>query len=122
MLVLSGMPKGFPKSRVLQCVTRLRPFCHGVGFQSNTMEIPSVEFSLLGASIVVLQGGERTMPSQKGSEALGKAIDALHACRAHVLVRHVPSWQAVRSLGGLGVDLVSITGDEREPASVVPKA
>jgi PAS domain S-box-containing protein len=122
VLVLSGMPKGFPRSRILECVTRLRPFCHGVGFQSNNMEMPSVEFSLLGASIVVLQDGERTMPSPMGSEALGKALDALHACRARVLVRHVPSWEAARSLTSLGVDLVSINDDERDPRRVVKKA
>jgi PAS domain S-box-containing protein len=122
VLVLSGMPKGFPKSRTLECVTRIRPFCNGVGFQSNNMEIPPVEFSLLGASIVVLQNGKGRIPSPKGSEALGKAIDALHACRARVLVRHVPSWQAAKSLAGLGVDLVSITNDEREPASAAANA
>jgi PAS domain S-box-containing protein len=34
VLVLSGIPKAVPKSRVLECVMRLRPFCHNVGFQS----------------------------------------------------------------------------------------
>ena len=55
ILVLSGLPKGVPKSRVLDCVMRLRPFCHGIGFQSDSMEAPLVEFSLLAAAIVVLQ-------------------------------------------------------------------
>jgi hypothetical protein len=55
VLVLTGMPKGFPKSRVLECVMRLRPFCHGVGFQSDSMDAPAVELLLLGTSIVVLQ-------------------------------------------------------------------
>ena len=55
VLILSGMPRGCPKSRVLECVMRLRPFCHGVGFQSDSMEAPSVELSVLGAAIVVLR-------------------------------------------------------------------
>ena len=47
--ILSGMPRGFPKSRILECVMRLRPFCHGVGFQLDGMDAPSVAPSLLGA-------------------------------------------------------------------------
>jgi hypothetical protein len=65
VLVLSEMPKGFPKSRVLECVARLRPFCNGVGFQSDGMEAPAVELSLLGAAIVVLRAERQTSPAVK---------------------------------------------------------
>ena len=66
VLVLSGIPKAVPKSRVLECVMRLRPFCHGVGFQSDSMEGPSVEFSLLGTAIVVLQEDGRVAATRSG--------------------------------------------------------
>jgi PAS domain S-box-containing protein len=65
VLVLSEMPKGFPKSRVLECVARLRPFCNGVGFQSDGIEAPAVELSLLGAAIVVLRAERQTSPAVK---------------------------------------------------------
>lgn len=117
VLVLSGMPKGFPKSRVLDCVTRLRPFCHGVGFQSNTMETPSVESSLLGTSIVALRYGGAAPSASIDLDALGKLVHTLHAHRARVLVRHVPSLTAAAPPAKLGVDLISIAGEERESSS-----
>lgn len=85
------MPKGFPKSRILECVMRVRPFCHGVGFQSDNMEAPSVELSLLGTSIVVLQANRRSPQNAKDLAKLAKLIDSLHAYQANVLVRHIPS-------------------------------
>jgi PAS domain S-box-containing protein len=121
VLVLSGMPKGFPKSRVLECVMRLRPFCHGVGFQSNGMEAPSVEFSLLGTAIVVLQQDRRLVATPRDLEILGKLIERLHAHRAQILIRHVPSWEAARPLARLGIDLVSIAEDERDAAGFETK-
>ena len=114
VLVLSGIPKAVPKSRVLECVMRLRPFCHGVGFQSDAWRAPSVEFSLLGTAIVVLQEDGRA--AARDLVALGKLIESLHAHRASVLVRHIPSWGAVKPFARLGVDLVAITEDERDAA------
>jgi PAS domain S-box-containing protein len=119
VLVLSGMPKGFPKSRVLECVMRLRPFCHGIGFQSDSMEAPSVELSLLGAAIVVLRQDRQAARTAKDTERLGKLVDSLHAYQARVLVRHVASWADAKALARLGVDLVAISEDEREAAASV---
>jgi PAS domain S-box-containing protein len=114
VLILSGMPRGCPKSRVLECVMRLRPFCHGVGFQSDSMEAPSVELSVLGAAIVVLRQEGRA-PGDPGRLS-SKVIDSLHAYQARVLVRHVASWEDAKPLARLGVDLVSMIGDERDSA------
>jgi PAS domain-containing protein len=113
VLVLSGLPNGVPKSRVLDCVMRLRPFCHGIGFQSDSMEVPLVEFSLLAAAIVVLQDTGASVDTAR----LAKAVDGLHAYQARVLVRHVKSWVAVKPLAQLGVDLVSVVQDERDAES-----
>jgi EAL domain-containing protein (putative c-di-GMP-specific phosphodiesterase class I) len=113
MLILSGMPRRCPKSRILECVMRLRPFCHGVGFQSDSMETPPVELSVLGAAIVVLQQ-DRRVPGDPGK--VSKLIDSLHAYQARVLVRHVASWEDAKPLARMGVDLVSMVGDERDTA------
>ena len=116
VLVLSGMPKGFPKSRVLECVMRLRPLCHGVGFQSDGMEAPSVELSLLGAATVVLQEDRQAARTARDIERLGKLVDSLHAYQASVLVRQVASWANAKALARLGVDLIAIGEDEHEGA------
>jgi hypothetical protein len=92
---------------------RLRPFCHGIGFQSDSMEAPLVEFSLLAAAIVVLQDTGASVDTAR----LAKAIDSLHAYQARVLVRHVTSWTAAKPLAQLGVDLVSVVQDERDAES-----
>jgi hypothetical protein len=92
---------------------RLRPFCHGISFQSDSMEAPLVEFSLLAAAIVVLQDTGASVDTAR----LAKAIDSLHAYQARVLVRHVTSWTVAKPLAQLGVDLVSVVQDERDAES-----
>ena len=47
-------------------------------------------------------------------ERLGKLIDRLHACQSRALVRHLASWEDVRRLAGLGVDLIAMAEDERD--------
>ena len=120
VLVLTGMPRGFPKSRILECVMRLRPFCHGVGFQSDGMDAPSVEFSLLGAAIIVLQADRGLPQAQKDWQKLGKLVESLHAYQARVLVRHVASWDETRPLAQAGIDLVSMIEDDQEATGVAP--
>ena len=114
ILVLSGMPRGFPGSRVLECVTRLRPFCHGVGFQSDGMEAPPVDYSLLGGAIIVLPVDGWAVHDGAQLGKLAKLVDSLHAHQARVLVRHVGSWDDVKSLARANVDLVSMREEERE--------
>jgi PAS domain S-box-containing protein len=115
ILVLSGMPKGFPKSRVLDCVMRLRPFCHGVGVQSDTMEPPALDLSSLGVSLIVLRDDRQSAKTTKDVERLTKQIDSLHAHQARVLVRHVESWLESKPFAAAGVDFISIAenGPER---------
>jgi PAS domain S-box-containing protein len=122
VLILSGMPRGFPKSRVLECVMRLRPFCQSVGFQSDSMDAPAVEFSLLGGAIVVLQEDIGAPQNAKDLEKLAKLIDSLHAYQARVLVRHVATWEDMKQLVRLGVDLVAMVEDEREAGGAPPRA
>jgi PAS domain S-box-containing protein len=113
ILVLSGLPKGVPRSRILDCIMRLRPYCHGIGFQSDSMEPPLIEFSMLAAAIVVLQDTGAAVDTAR----LAKALDSLHAYQARVLVRHVTSWLAAKPLAQLGVDLVSVVQEERDAES-----
>ena len=85
-----------------------------MGFQSDSMDAPAVELSLLGTSIVVLQDPGGLPHAASEIERLGKLIDRLHACQSRALVRHVASWEDVRRLAGLGVDLIAMAEDERD--------
>jgi len=115
VLVLCGMPHGFPKSRVLECVMRLRPFCHGVGFQSDSMDAPAVELSLLATAIVVLRSDGR---AARDIDKLTELVNRLHAYQARILVRHVASWEDAKPLARIGVDLISMVPDERDTNKV----
>ena len=55
ILVLTRLPHGVPKNRVLECVMRIRPFCHQVGFEAMELDLPPIEFALLSGSIVIVR-------------------------------------------------------------------
>ena len=112
ILVLARMPPGVPKSRVLECVMRLSPFCHAVGFQAESVELPPIEFSVLGASIVVVREADLNAWEAEDLKKLDKLISVVRAHRAHVLVRQVSSRENAMRLLKLGVDLVALAGDE----------
>ena len=114
VVVLSGIPKNFPKSRVLECVLRLRPFCHRIGFQSDGMEAPSVDASLLSGAIVVLPEDRLATRGAVDPEKLGRLIVAMHARQAHVLLRRVRKWGDLQPLSGIAIDMVSAIEDERD--------
>jgi len=114
ILVLSRMPYGVPKSRVLECVVRIRPFCRGVGFQAESVELPPVEFSVLGASIVVLQESDLNAYSADHLAKLEKLIGVVRTHRARVLVREVSNRRCAVRLLKLGVDLVALAEEEEE--------
>ncbi len=119
VVVLSGIPKNFPKSRVLECVLRLRPFCHRIGFQSDGMEAPPVDGSLLSGAIVVLPEERSATRGTVDPEKLGRLIVAMHARQAHVLLRRVRKWDDLQPLSGIAIDMVSAIEDERDAESTV---
>ena len=109
MLVLTDMPPGCPQNRVLECVTRLRPFCCSVGFQSETLETPTVDPASFGSPIVVLKVADLSVRNGKDMTKLGKLIEYFHNHRSRVLIRHVKNRDdANMMLRECGLDLVSV--------------
>lgn len=108
VLVLSQVPPSIGRSRVLDCANRLRPFCRGVGFEVEDIELPQVDLSLTGAPIVSINaerwGGGGGMQEHR----LTQMLRALHTHRGRLLMRRVPSWDVATQMRGLGVDLVSV--------------
>ena len=111
ILVLSGIPKGVPRSRVLDFVMRLRPYCQNVAFQCSDIEMPPIEGAVLHDAIVAF-GDLHVLRDPDEGERFATLVGVLHAHRANVLVRRVAR-EAVGSLAQLGVDLVSVVSDER---------
>lgn len=114
VLVLCGIPRGFPKSRMLECVLRLRPYCHAIGFEVDGMEPPPVDPSLLSSAIVVVRGERLARNASKDIERLTRLIDEAHMRHAHVLLRQAASWAEAQSLSRAGIDLISVMTEERD--------
>jgi PAS domain S-box-containing protein len=114
ILVLYGMPKGFPNSRMLECVLRLRPHCHAIAFETEGIEPPVVDPSLLNGAIAVLRGEHLAGLGPNGLDRVHRLIDELHQCHAHVLARQVATWGDVQPLSRIGVDLISVMIEERD--------
>jgi PAS domain S-box-containing protein len=109
--VLSNLPHGVPTTRVHDCVMRLRPFCRMVAFKADGLQLPPVESSSLGGSIVTLEEGDLDQWSPDDLARLESLILGLHAQRARVLVRSVSSLANAKRLLQLGVDLISLADD-----------
>jgi hypothetical protein len=105
---MTDLPEGIPKSRVLECVTRLRPFCRGVGFAVNELEAPPVDLSNAGVPIVIVMAENLHGADVSTKARLAKLVGALHAQRSRLLVRHVASWEQATGLMSSGVDMVSL--------------
>jgi PAS domain S-box-containing protein len=105
VLVLTNMPESTPRSRLLDCITRLRPFCRMVGLSiDRPTAIPS-DPSLSGTPIVVMEA--RAFVAAPAAEQ-AKLIGRLHVSRTQLMLRHVTNWTEAASLIAGGVDMVSV--------------
>jgi PAS domain S-box-containing protein len=110
-LLLTALPEGLPRSRQLECVNRLRPFCAAVGFQVDevaglaTIDVSQSVNPLVALPAAALAG---IAPGR-----IKEVIGGLHARRAKVLVRRIASATDAATFLSLGADLISM-----EPAGV----
>ena len=110
MLLLSSLPEGVPRSRLQDCVNRLRPFCGGVGYQVDEVaELPEIDLSNSFNPIVVLPV---TACSASTPVKLRALFTSLQTRRARVLIRGVGSEKDAAALRGLGVDMISMRRPE----------
>jgi hypothetical protein len=109
-MLLSALPSGLPRSRLLECVNRMRPFCSGVGYQiSGLMELPAIDLANSYNPIVVLPAAACSIIA---SEDLRKLFSSLQSRRAKVLVRETGSEAAMAEFLSLGADMVSMRQTE----------
>ena len=104
ILLLSAVPPGMPKTRQLDCVNRLRPFCRAVGYQlDEPAGLTSIDLSFSTAPIVSLPADALAINEP---EKLRTLIGSLHAKRAKVLIREVASEQEAMSYRSFGADMI----------------
>jgi PAS domain S-box-containing protein len=108
VLTLTDTPQGVPRNRVLDCVLRLRPLCRTVCYQADNLEVPPIEFSLLGDSFIVTHEADLRQWDLDHLVKLEKLIGLAHAHRGRTLVRQVSDRAKAVRLLKLGVDFVAL--------------
>jgi PAS domain S-box-containing protein len=106
ILLLSALPEGLPRTRQLECVNRLRPYCQAVGYHvAELANLAAIDLSFSGNPIVSLPA--RAL-ADVDPEKLRLLLSSLHARRAKVLVRGVASAKDAAWFRLLGADMIAI--------------
>ena len=106
ILMLSSLPQGLPKTRLLECVNRLRPFCRDVGYEVNDLaSLASIDLSFSTAPLVSIS---TAVLGSAGPEKTKTLFASLHARRGKVLIRGVTSHEEAAALRALGADMISM--------------
>jgi len=105
-MVLASLPKGLPKTRLLECINRLRPFCRSVSYQvEEVAAMASIELSHSVDPIVALPASALVgVPLDK----LKALIGSLHTKRAKLLIRRIRSEKDAATYCQLGADMISM--------------
>ena len=108
ILLLSSLPEGLPKTRLLECINRLRPFCRGVGYSVNDAAgLSLIDLSNSITPIVSLPAAALVTNDPNKVKAL---FSSLHARRAKILVRGVTSDEDAAAFRSQGVELITMEG------------
>jgi PAS domain S-box-containing protein len=106
VLLLSSLPEGLPRTRLQDCVNRLRPFCRGVGYQVDEVaELPEIDLSNSFNPILVLPV---TACAASTPAKLRTLFTSLQTRRAKVLIRGVGSAKDAAALRSLGADMIAM--------------
>jgi PAS domain S-box-containing protein len=110
VLLLSSLPEGLPRTRLQDCVNRLRPFCRGVGYQVDDIAaLPEIDLANSFNPIVVLP---LTACSASTPGRLRELFTSLQTRRAKVLIRGVGSEKDAAALRTLGADMIAMRRPE----------
>jgi hypothetical protein len=106
VLMLSSLPPGLPKSRLLECATRLRSFCCAVGYHVG--DLAAAETIDLSNSFNPIVAIPFDALSAKESDRLKQTIASLQARRAKVLIHKVATERNAAALRSLGADMIAM--------------
>jgi hypothetical protein len=106
ILLLASLPEGLPKTRQLECINRLRPFCRGIGYHVVELaSLATIDLSFSGTPIVSLPA--RALVDEE-PEKLRILLSSLHARRAKVLIRGVASEKDASWFRLFGADMIGM--------------
>jgi PAS domain S-box-containing protein len=106
ILLLASLPEGLPKTRQLECINRLRPFCRGVGYHVTQLAaLGTLDLSFSGTPIVSLPA---RVLSDEDPDKLRILLSSLHARRAKVLIRGVASEKDAAWFRLFGADMIAM--------------
>jgi hypothetical protein len=106
VLMLSSLPSGLPKSRLLECVTRLRSFCCAVGYHAS--DLAAAETIDLSNSFNPIVALPFDALSARDADRLRQTIASLQARRAKVLIHKVSTEKNATVLRSLGADMIAM--------------
>jgi hypothetical protein len=107
MLVIAGIPKGCPLSRLLDCISRLRPMCMGVALQFETLHTPEFDLAALGSPIISVPVNDLSIEDPTHKAQLTKLVRRLHESNSHILIRQTGARDHTPQYRQLGVYLIS---------------
>jgi PAS domain S-box-containing protein len=110
VVLLSSLPEGLPRTRLQDCVNRLRPFCRAVGYQvEEVATLPPLDMSNSFNPIIVLPA---TLRGVNTPSKLKELFSSLQSRRAKVLVRGVVSEEDAAAFRSMGADMISMKRPE----------
>lgn len=113
VVLLTSLPEGLPRTRLQDCVNRLRPYCRSVGYQvDDVADLPELDLSTSFNPVVVLPV---TACAASSPGKLKEIFSSLQSRRARVLIRGVGSEKDAAALRSLGVDMVCMKRGVHEP-------
>jgi len=105
-LLLTSPPEGLPRSRQLEFVNRLRPYCAAVGFQVDEVaQLAVIDLSQTANPLVALPA---TALLGIAPDRLRELVAGLHTKRARVLVRRIGTEDDAAAVLAQGVDMISM--------------
>jgi PAS domain S-box-containing protein len=106
VLLLASLPSGVARTRLQDCVNRIRPHCRGVGYQvDDVAALPELDLANSFNPIVVLPVSACSLAVPAKARGMFTALQNRHA---KILVSGVGSEADAATLWSLGADMVAM--------------
>jgi PAS domain S-box-containing protein len=110
IVLLTSLPQGLPRSRLLDCINRLRPFCRSVGYLvDDVAELSRLDLSNSFNPIVALSAALCTVDVARTLKGL---FHSLQSRRAKILIYGAVTEKDGAELRSLGADMISMKRPE----------
>jgi PAS domain S-box-containing protein len=110
IMLLSSLPEGLPRSRLQDCINRLRPFCRGVGYLiEDVADLSRFDLSNSFNPIVALPA-PACIADAAGD--LKRLFTSLQTRRAKILVYGAATDMDAAALRSLGADMITMKRPE----------